>query len=49
MGVDAIWMSWLALADIIVLILVMGLHASMRRDGTYWWNPPTKDWKESDG
>ena len=43
------WMSWLALADILVLLAVMGWHASMRRDGTYWWNPPTKDWKDSDG
>jgi len=43
------WMSWLALADIIVLILVMGRQASMRRDGTYWWNPPTTDWRDSDG
>ena len=49
MGVDATWMSWLALADILALILVMGLHASMRRDGTYWWNPTTKDWNDSDG
>ena len=47
--VTTTWMSWLALADILVLLAVMGLHASMRREGTYWGNPPTKDWKESDG
>jgi len=46
---DQMWMGWLALADVIALIFVMGLHASMRHDGTFWWNPPTKDWKESDG